>query len=547
VGLTALTTDWWTADAWTGRYALDLLMIALGLPLLIGLVSSPLRRVALVGVAVVAFGALSAALSGNFLLSLFGEWIQSTSLVLLTATVAAWAIGVHVDDRGRRWLEIALISTAGLNALVALAGTLAPSMPLELERVANRHPGLLGNPVFLAPFLAGALWLVLDRFLDRPQWWGGVVAVLAAALQASGSRAALGMLVVLLAAAVRRVGWRAAALFACFVIAGAVIGEGSARIGHAVTTSERLTASSAAEGGIRPRLEEWSASVHAIAERPLVGYGPGRYAVATSHRQTLRRAQAEAPDSLFYDAHDLFVEDAVTLGLPGLGLVLAFLYLAGRRALWKAPLAGFGGILLLGHLFQPQHVALTPLALLTLGAATPSASALAGAGSNAWRWARVAGAAVGVVLFLSMCVGSILWRHALLEHDDGMMDVAIHLVPPWPDLDLSKGVLAGRFGDAASIPWAERAVASDTTRPDLWKKLADLYLSTHDLPRARAAYGRALALSPWSVDASIGLARVEQEAGKREAAIAHLRRVLRVDPANADAKGGLEVLEQPAP
>jgi O-antigen ligase len=67
-----------------------------------------------------------------------------------------------------------------------------------------------------------------------------------------------------------------------------------------------------------PRLALWSQTVEQIRERPLTGYGFGRGIL----RETL---QGEFDDPTLWHAHNLLLDTAIQVGLPGLALLLLLL------------------------------------------------------------------------------------------------------------------------------------------------------------------------------------------------------------------------------
>jgi O-antigen ligase len=76
-----------------------------------------------------------------------------------------------------------------------------------------------------------------------------------------------------------------------------------------------------------PRLTLWPEVIQQVRERPLVGYGFGR--------GMLRQSLAERfNEPLLWHTHNLFLETAVQLGLPGLFLLLLLLGAIAREA-WR--------------------------------------------------------------------------------------------------------------------------------------------------------------------------------------------------------------------
>src|SRR5207302_6183150 len=117
--------------------------------------------------------------------------------------------------------------------------------------------------------------LVLPRVRTGAARWGAVTVIVAAALQLSGSRFALGLAVVV--AVVALVRWRRGALLAvAALVLGLLLGVGIGATGGATTGSGRVQAGGESVG-TTARLQVWASARHAIADDPLLGSGPGRF------------------------------------------------------------------------------------------------------------------------------------------------------------------------------------------------------------------------------------------------------------------------------
>ena len=130
--------------------------------------------------------------------------------------------------------------------------------------------------------------------------------------------------------ALRRGSWRglAAALSAALLLAVAIVAVGGYSEGHAdANRGVRAVAAPrpAQTDLLHGRTHEWLAALETWADRPLIGAGSGAYYVASISHQTIAR-------SLF--AHDLPLESAAELGVPGLLLVIA-LYVSSGLLVWR--------------------------------------------------------------------------------------------------------------------------------------------------------------------------------------------------------------------
>jgi O-antigen ligase len=90
---------------------------------------------------------------------------------------------------------------------------------------------------------------------------------------------------------------------------------------------EREATSSARELKKDPRLTLWPEVLERVEKRPLTGYGFGRGMLRMSLRE-------ELGDLQLWHAHNLFLDVAIQVGLPGLALLLALLAATLREA-WR--------------------------------------------------------------------------------------------------------------------------------------------------------------------------------------------------------------------
>src|SRR5688572_7304047 len=118
---------------------------------------------------------------------------------------------------------------------------------------------------------------------------------------------------------------------------------------------------------------------------------------------------------------------------------------------------------------------------------------------------------------------------------------AIALEPDYVDAHHWLGILFARdpSGYPASVQHLERALALDPHIPDGWMDLGNVYYFQRDLVKAAASFRAALAVTPDSVPAHANLGLALKEAGRREEALVHLRRVYELTP---DAAGALRNL-----
>jgi O-antigen ligase len=515
IALVFLIPTIWTSSAYnwftTPKVALALIALGPGLVVLVWLAAAQRDRPALAAVAFLVAASASTLLAHEPLLSLVGEYFSQNGLVLTAACVSFWALGRTIDERARHMVVLALVAAAFVNAAVAW---LQMSTGLGIQALApyeGRAQGLTGNAVYLAALCAAALWLVASeaRRSARPLAWWGTAALLAGAVELSGSRIALVLVVgVLIWHAVldlrdrRRV--RAGALIAAgllgLMLAMAISSSGGA--------SDRVSEQSSS--GLGSRVALWHSGLTALEDRPLLGYGPGRFQAASSPHRTLEIAHYEGPDVLYSDAHNLIVEYAVSTGLVGISLLGLWVVLSARRC--RGSLLGFCVVAVLIGLLEPQDISVTPLIALALGAAMLRAPnpQLRDAGRTAGRCALVCGAvlaAVGLMAGTALLVGDTHYAHANARRSQSELTAAEHWLPPWPQLPALHVELErvpGVSTTPAVLALQREVLRRDGEDPSSWYTMGSLRYLRQDYFGARAAYRHALERNPWSFFALAG-------------------------------------------
>ena len=497
---------------WAPKAAVALVLVGPGLVALARLARDGSGAASLAA-CFVAVAAVATAVSEHPVASLTGGANWGTGLVFVAAAVGAWALGVAAGEQRRRQVATALVAAALVNAVVAwlqARGLVPPSL-----ESAGRSSGLMGNPVHLGALAAGALWVVGQRVASasagRGAPWLAAVALLAGAAQLSGGRSAVGLTALVLVLLVRRLGWRRSAVVAAAAVLGFLAASAWAAEG-AVTGTGRAVTQTTRQLDVRSSL--WRTSARTVADRPLVGAGPGRFHAATSPR--VEPVVSEGGVSAYADAHNWAVEYAVTTGLVGLLALLGWLAAAARSS--RGPLAGFAAVAGLFMLVEPQSVSLTPLALLALGASSrrPASSTPAGPG---WRTASTAGLVAGVVAAGVLLAGEFGLRQATLDTSPERYADAAVLLPPWADVS-RMGARISAFhglhdegGQRQALALARQATRRDPADPAAWSDLARLELKWGTDAGTARAVDRALERHPWQADALLIRAVLAERTG----------------------------------
>lgn len=484
---------------------------------------------------------LAAALtSGQPRIAVLGSFGSDLGWIHLASWLAAWGLGRGLDAPGRRLLPAVLLAGVLANAAVAVLQALVePNGALRL--VEGRASGLAASSVFLAGLLSGGLAMAGRRYGGAPSRTVAplvVLVLLVVAVDLTGSRAGLvgGSLVALAAChQAARVRARRLDLARLAAVIGALaLGT---LLAATMNADQNSTDRLANGGGFGPRLQMWGAGIDAAAERPLLGWGPGRFRAATAGRADQDFVRSEGPDRPFYDAHNLLIEHLVGGGILGLSLLVGFGWAATRQA--RGSLAWFAGGVALTWLFTPVSVVTAPVALLALGAAVvpapAPAPALGARGGTAAR-GRLALAAVATVC-CAVFAARIVWADALvarasIDADPEAIARAAALMPPdaiLSDLEASawRVVAVNGGGDAAgreALLAAQRAVELDPTRSTWWVNLGEVQMaygadgSDQRLSLAETSFNAALERTPWSVSAMVGLGRIAELRGDHASA-----------------------------
>jgi O-antigen ligase len=546
--------NWFT----TPKAALALCVLGPGLVALIWLLTRR-DRPAIAAAVFLGLAALSTGLADEPMMSLFGEYFTMNGLLFVALLLCLWALGRTA--RGRvRFVESALLAGAVVNAAVAW---LQASTDLGVEGLAlfeGRSGGLTGNPVFLAGLCSAGLWLALarERSSNRPFVYLLLAGFLAGAVELSGSRTALVVMLAIVAwfavAHSRRRDWARAG----FVVLAFVVGFAVSQVPNLSESSGAERVSADASSGLAPRIRLWQAALEGVVDRPLLGYGPGRSVAATTAHRSLTTARYEGPDVLYSDAHNFLVEELATTGVLGFAAFLGWLVLAGRRA--RGALAGFAVIGAITMLFEPQSLALTPLVLLAFGAAGADRDERA-LTEGSWLQSRLAvGVSIALIVVgagfgITLIRGDAHYRHAVLQSSFDELNAAERLFPPWPQL---AGIRAQFLNDRATTGGgrtvgrraitAERgAISRDSDDPHWWYALGALEEQWGSANRSASAYREALRRNPWSQSARLGLFRLALRRDDRAAAARLRTKMCEVGPAYCPPRSALKGRPDPDP
>jgi O-antigen ligase len=533
------------ATFWTPAAALCLIVAGVGAPRLVRLARDD--AAARAACAFVAIALVSALLASNRTLSFFGLYVWGTGWLFVLCLASAWAIGRSLAGRGVALVERALVAAAILNAVIALLEMALDLTSLQLGKFDGRAMGLLGNPIHLGGFVGAAIALVAPRFSTRPARWAIIALLLGAAVQVSGSRAGLAIIVIGCVATALGMSRTRALAFVALVAIGLIAGAAIADAGGGTSVSSRVQGA-AAGGGFRSRTETWKAALEAVPDRPVVGIGTGLFRDATAPRRTVAMARAEDPNTLLVDAHNIFVEYLTTTGVAGLLALLAW-WLLGTRGC-TGPLWWFSLLLFINHLVEPQNVRTTPVLFLTLGAAAAGAHLSSLPRLRFEAVARTITTAISVVAAATLLVGDFHLEQGRLDFVHDHARSALRLLPHWAEPALLEGriylfderVHRRPEDRAAALRWFRVAAERDEGNPLTWNTLGENLLASGRLDEAHDAFMQALHANPTSTRATNGLAHVAATRGDDRAAVAWFERSLTMLPSQASVRRQVDAL-----
>jgi hypothetical protein len=248
-------------------------------------------------------------------------------------------------------------------------------------------------------------------------------------------------------------------------------------------------------------LNAWRYGVEAAFDRPLTGWGFGRFRAATQGRFDAAFVRSSASDDVrqaWFDAHNIVLTVVVAVGIVGLAIAVWFAVEAVRLS--HGPLLmfaiGVGGTWLL----QPAGLATLPVVLLALGCAAPRFEREPSPPRLA---AELVAGGLGLLLAGWLIVADLRLERAADPVDAAAVDAAARWFPGdslVADLAAQAWFLehvAGEPHEADVVAWSRRAVDREPDRPYLWASYAGRMIYFQRYEEARAALDEALELQPW--------------------------------------------------
>ncbi len=269
-----------------------------------------------VGAVIVAAG-LATVASNDVVLSLLGDTTRMEGFATAVLLSGALVVGAAAGVAGWRTITNALLVGAALVTAVGLA------QMIGVGSHTGRPTSTLGNAAFLGAFLCLVIPVAVGRAAgDRAaRRWAMPLVV------ASG---------VLLVGTESRGAWVGALVGAFIALWSWVQGRRRIFLGAAFVTVGALALAFAPSHGdagapdtAHGRLDSWAISARAIADRPLLGWGPDQMRVAFGRKLDEAFVRNYGLRQIPDRAHNRFLDVAASSGALGLGADLALILIAG--------------------------------------------------------------------------------------------------------------------------------------------------------------------------------------------------------------------------
>lgn len=295
----------------------------------------------------------------------FHAWVGTPTrrfgVVAWVLCMFAFVLGHQIVLKRQGELVHKALIVAGLGLGVYAVGEALGAAPVELAQFSSRLGSTYGSPAYLgaATALLFPILLGISATFEGP-WrfaaYSSAVAVLFASL-GSGTRASwvgLGFAALMVVAVAPRV----LVLKPSLLFGG--IGLALAAVIATPVGSRLSDALDFSQGTSRGRLDEWQVGLSALAKRPFSGAGPEGYRVVFGESVTQTYAQTYGRDQIVDRAHNGLLDIGLTIGIPGMLLVVVLFVVVGRVVFEafrsRDPMLVGTGAALLAYLVQQQFL-----------------------------------------------------------------------------------------------------------------------------------------------------------------------------------------------
>jgi O-Antigen ligase len=421
--------------------------------------------------------------------SFFGAFGWGNGWLFAVSLVSVWAIGRNVSVGALEHIGTAAVAAATVNAVLGIV-TKTTGWGHQALTYGDRVSSLVGNPVHLSALCAATFVIAGHRLLQRQFRYAPICVLLIVGVQLAGGRLGLGLVGVGMTWLVWQHGRHRVLLMAAGIAAVAVgvpVAGGASALGR--------IGKMGADTGLRYMI--WTVAARAFRDKPLLGHGLGRFDQASGPFRT--NGWGFCADIHINDAHNVVLEALVGVGVVGTVLLAGWLVGLARRA--RGPYAVVGLVVLLSGMLEPTWHAVTPVALVLLGAAAPRLTlGLAATAAKRSRWLMPLAIATSFAAAVYL-VAEVSVVRAINTADAALIDSAARFLPPTTKLEEAVIKIHAAGGPGARLGRAEDLNDWDTTEDETYINFARAKLKKGDKSGAVAALDRALVLNPASLTA----------------------------------------------
>ena len=255
-------------------------------------------------------------------------------------------------------------------------------------------------------------------------------------------------------------------------------------------------------------MDWWIAGWHAMLDRPVVGWGPGRFRSAIQGDLSFAHIAANQDSQAIPDGHNIIVNMVVDVGLPGLVLFLAFCWFVARRASGVYALA----LIAVPIIWLLQPIAPTTLLvfMVLLGIAVSTSSVNDGSAPlgldttivKSWIWATATVIGIGAASWLLVAEYRLSQAALAIDGQAFAAAEAMYLGDPIVS-DVGARIWIGQSmldssAEAEILPQLERSADLEPTRAYFQARVASELGRLGDYELAEQRARRALELQPTS-------------------------------------------------
>ncbi len=285
------------------------------------------------------FSLLATIFSADRIYSIFGFYYRFTNGLIFYWTWVLFLLMLLfsvTEDKLKFLLKVLVLSSVAISVL-SFAQSLGISLYLGLEPGGFlRPPSFLGNPNYTAMFLAAvlpfcfALAAEAQSFKNKAYYYFAIFIILLAQTVLTSRGALLAVYIsagfALALMLLFRFPKKQIGIFFFSAILGVVASSLFLTVSRPQAVSSVVQS---ADSNTSSRLLVWRAAIAQIQKTPILGYGPGAFALF------YERSRSTADVGVFDDAHNLFLHMGATVGLPFVFVFFGLLIMAGFYGLKK--------------------------------------------------------------------------------------------------------------------------------------------------------------------------------------------------------------------